>query len=267
MTALAGRAARGTSKRAVALALVSVALRAVSAAAQDAPSPHDAQPERPTVATHAGTVASGWFEMEWGVERDRVAAGPSAYTTPMLLKFGMASHLQFDVTLSTVRPPSGGALGAGDGGIGVKWRLLDGAPFAGDFAIQSSLKFPTGSRERGTGTGTTDAAVLVISSHTLGATSLDVNVGYTRRSSGGNAGNAMLWTVSTGTTVIGPLAIAAEFYGYPGFDGGPSVGFLCGPTYTVHPWFVADFGFIADVRSPQPPALYAGLTWNVGRWR
>ena len=237
------------------------------AAAQSSANPHDAQPERPTVATHAFTVAPGWFELEWGVERDRVASGPSAFSTPTLLKFGVASHVQFDVSLSTVRPATGGALGAGDGGIGVKWRLLDDAPLLGAFAVQPSAKLPIGSAARRTGTGSTDGTLLLISSHDVGPTSLDVNVGYTRRSSGGNAGNAMLWTVSTGTAVSGPWQVAAEVFGYPGFDGGPSVGFLCGPTYTMHPWFVADAGFIADVRGAQPPALYAGLTWNVGRWR
>lgn len=237
------------------------------AAAQSDQSPHAAQPERPTVATHAFTVAPGWFEMEWGVERDRVAAGPSAYATPTLLKFGVASHAQLDVSLSTVRPASGAPLGVGDGGVGVKWRLLDDAPVLGSFAVQPSLKLPIGSEARGTGTGTTDGSVLLISSRDVGHTSLDINVGYTRRSAGGSAGTAMLWTVSTGTVIGGPWQVDAEVYGYPGFDGGPSVGFLCGPTYTVHPWFVADAGIIADVRGGQPPALYAGLTWNVGRWR
>src|SRR5207248_820985 len=33
--------------------------------------PHEVQPERPTVATHAGTVAPGWIELEWGSEWDR----------------------------------------------------------------------------------------------------------------------------------------------------------------------------------------------------
>ena len=237
------------------------------AAAQSGQNPHTAQPERPTVATHAFTVAPGWFEIEWGVERDRVAAGPSAYATPTLLKFGVTSHVQLDVSLSTVRPASGAPLGVGDGGVGVKWRLLDDAPVLGSFAVQPSLKLPLGSEARGTGTGTTDGSVLLISSRDVGPTSLDINVGYTRRSGGGSAGTAMLWTVSTGTAIGGPWQVDAEVYGYPGFDGGPSVGFLCGPTYTVHPWFVADAGIIADVRGGQPPALYAGLTWNVGRWR
>jgi Putative MetA-pathway of phenol degradation len=235
------------------------------AGAQDVPSPHDAQPERPTVATHAGTVAPGWFEIEWGVERDRVGPGVNSLGTPTLLKFGVVSHVQFDVNVTTVRPAAAAPTGLGDAGIGVKWRLLDDAPLVGDFAVQPSLKLPTGSAPRGTGTGTTDATLLLISSHVLGPVSLDINAGYTRRNVRGDTASAALWTVSTGTAIVGGLSLDAELYGYPGFGGGPSVGFLAGPTYTVHPWFVADFGFIAHVAGGQPPALYAGLTWNVGR--
>jgi Putative MetA-pathway of phenol degradation len=230
-----------------------------------APSPHTAQPERPTVATHAGTVATGWFEIETGIERDRVGPGVTSLATPTLLKLGVGSHVQLDLAFTTIRPSGGQALGLGDVSAAVKWRLLDHAPLVGNFALQPSLKLPTGSAARGTGTGTTDASLLAISSHVLGPVALDINVGYTRRSKGGRSANAMLWTVSTGTTVAGPWALAAEIYGYPGFGGPPSVGFLAGPTLAVRPWFVADAGFIARVAGDQPPALYAGLTWNIGR--
>lgn len=262
------RTVRAVAQPMVRITSVLAICMAASAAvlgAQDASSPHDAQPERPTVATHAGTVAPGWFEIEWGVERDRLAPGVNSLATPTLLKFGVVSHVQFDVSFTTVRPSSTQALGIGDAGVGVKWRLLDDAPLVGDFAVQPSIKFPTGSVMRGTGTGTTDGTLLLISSHVLGPVALDINAGYTRRSASGKAANAALWTISTGTTLSGPFAFDAEVYGYPGFGGAPSVGFLAGPTYTVHPWFVADIGFIANVTGGQPPALYAGLTWNVGK--
>ena len=248
--------------------LVGAALAVVSASGgQTVPSPHDAQPERPTVATHAGTVAPGWFEVESGIEVDHVSPGVSSLSTPTLLKFGVVSHLQFDLMVTTVRPSSAQPLGFGDASIAVKWRLLDDAPLVGDFALQPSLKFPTGSPARGTGTGTTDVSLLAISSHDLGPVALDINVGYTRRNTPGAAANAMVWTVSTGTTVAGRWALAAELFGYPGFGQPASVGFLAGPTCAVRPWLVLDAGFIARVAGDQSPALYAGLTWNVGRLR
>ena len=231
--------------------------------AQDARDPHAAQPERPTVATHAGTVAPGWFEIESGFERDHLGPGVASLATPTLLKFGIAPQVQFDVTLTTVQPSSSQSTGVGDGGVGLKWRLGDGLPVLGDFAIQPSVKCPTGSVNRGTGTGTTDGSLLLISSHVIGPTALDVNVGMTRRDDGTNAG---LWTVSTGTTIDGPFAWAAELFGSPGLSGTrPSAGFLTGPTWAVTAWFVADAGVILNVAGSQPPAVYAGLTWNVGR--
>ena len=51
--------------------------------------PHAAQPERPTVATHAGTVAPAWVEIEAGVEHDDLD-GAHALLTPTVLKFGIA---------------------------------------------------------------------------------------------------------------------------------------------------------------------------------
>lgn len=252
-------------RRAVRAVLVLLGAAAAPLRAQSTPDPHAAQPERPTVATHAGTVAPGWFELESGFERDRVGPGASALATPTLLKFGVAPRIQFDVSITTVQPTRGAPLGVGDGGIGVKWRLADDAPVVGDFALQPSVKFPTGSAARGTGTGTTDFSLLAISSHVFGPTALDVNVGYTRHS---DETSAALWTVSTGTTIAGPLAWAAEVFGYPGLSATPpSVGLLTGPTWTVQPWFVLDAGAIFNVAGPQPPAIYAGLTWNAGRYR
>jgi hypothetical protein len=44
-----------------------------------------------------------------------------------------------------------GVTGLGDVGVGVKWRIADDASFFGDFAILPSVKFPTGSAEKGIG--------------------------------------------------------------------------------------------------------------------
>ena len=223
------------------------------------------------MATHAGTVATGWLELESGIEADRLGPGARQLTTPTVLKFGLADHVQLSVMLNTVRAVAPGTYGVGDLALGVKWRLVDDAPLIGDFAILSAIKLPTGSASRGTGTGTTDASVIAISSHTLGPVSLDINVGYTKRSGDGtNAPTASsVWTVSTGFPVADKLGWSAEVFGYPGTSGPagalPAVGFLTGPTLQVHPWFVADAGIIASVRGGQAPALYAGLTWNIGQ--
>ena len=243
-----------------------------------APDPHDAQPERPTVATHAGTVAPGWLEIEAGTEFDRYADGSRGGSAPVLFKIGLASHVQLGVQTPLAWPPNaggaGGGLAAGDVLTSLKWRLADRAPILGRFAIEPALKWPTGSSASGAGTGTTDLSLLVISSHSLGPVSMDLNAGWTRRSGDGAAAprNATLWTASFGGPAAGPVGWAAEIYGYPA-TAGPAgarsiVAVLAGPTLQVRDWLVLDTGVIAPLTGPQPPAIYAGHTWNVGRlWR
>ncbi len=251
----------------VVLAMLAAAPRT---SAQEEIDPHAAQPERPTVATHAGTVAPGWVEIETGIEADRFDDGSHGRSFPTDLKFGLASHVQLGIGLPSLHPP-GAAFGIGDITAGLKWRIVDGAPVVRDFALLPSIKFPTGSQDAGRGTGTTDFSILAISSRTIGPVSLDLNLGYTRRGGDGTAAprDATLWTVSTGFPLHGSLGMAAEIFGYPGTRGPAGadgiVALLVGPTYTLRPWLVIDTGIIAPLTGAQPKAFYAGLVWNVGR--
>jgi hypothetical protein len=253
--------------RRVACALVVIVFLASRVFAQQ--NPHAVQPERPTVATHAGTVATGWFEIETGGERDQLA-GATSWLTPTVLKLGIASNAQLSVFAST-SDPAQTSVGIGDTGVGVKWRLLDDAPVVGDFAVLPAVKLPTGNASQGQGTGTTDIGFLLISSHDFGVVDMDLNVGYTRRSGNGTQApkNATLWTASFGGPAVGKLGWVAEMYGYPrttGPAGQPSiVALLAGPTFTAKDWLALDTGVIIPLTGPQPHAVYAGLVWNVGK--
>ena len=253
------------------LAIVSLFFFAAQTKAQD---PHAAQPERPTVATHAGTVAPGWTELEAGAEFDHYADRSRGLVTPILLKTGLAPRVQLSIQALLVRAPGESATEIGDLFVGVKWRLAEDAPVVGRFAILPSIKLPTGSTRNGAGTGTTDVGLLLISSHTFGALSMDLNAGYIHR--GGNGStvprNATLWTASFGGPAAGRVGWAGEIYGYPGTSGPagqkPIVAFLGGPTFEMYKWLVLDAGVIVPIGGPQPHALYSGLTWNIGRlWR
>jgi hypothetical protein len=256
-------------KRATLCALTGLAILASHAVAQE--DPHAVQPERPTVATHAGTVAAGWFEIETGLERDRVGSGASLLT-PTVLKFGIGSHAQLSIAGSVPRP-NASSFGIGDLAVGIKWRLVDDAPVLGDFALLPSVKFATGAAEKGRGTGTTDVSLLAISSHEFGPVAMDLNVGYTRRSGDGSQApkNATVWTASFGRPLLSSLGWTAEVYGFPTTTGpaGQSsiVGFLVGPTFLVREYLAVDAGLIVPVAGPQPHALYAGGVWNVGKLR
>jgi hypothetical protein len=234
--------------------------------------PHAAQPERPTVATHAGTVAPGWIEIETGGEFDRFGDGSRGAGASLVTKIGLGSRVQLSVIGSAIRLPDRNSLGVGDSAVGVKWRMTDAAPVLGRFAIFPSIKFPTGSVSLGTGTDTTDAGLLLISSHDLGPVALDINVGYTRRSGDGEIvpNNAAVWTASFGGPAVGEIGWVAELYGQPRISGSldSTVAVLFGPTLAVRSWLIFDGGVIVPIAGPQPHAVYFGATWNLGRaWR
>jgi hypothetical protein len=243
--------------------------RALAQSPDSTTNPRDVQPERPTVATHAGTVAPRYFEIETGLEFDRLA-GSSSALAPTVLKLGVAPRVQFSV-FGSGSQAAGTGTGFGDAGIDVKWRLLEGAPLLGDFAVQPMIKFPTGSFSSGRGTGTTDFTLLLISSYDLGPVAMDLNAGYTRRTGNGSNAplNATLWTASFGGPAIGPVGWVAELYGYPatsGPAGDPSiVALLAGPTFLARNSLSFDTGIIIPIRGPQPHAIYVGSVINVGR--
>jgi hypothetical protein len=256
-------------KHRLARTLIAVAIGASSASAQES-DPRAVQPERPTVATHAFTVSRGFLEIETGVERDRFDASSVGYTSPTFFKIGLAGRVQLGLSVPVSRPP-GSQTGIGDLAAGLKWRFIDDAPIVGAFALLPVVKFATGSQTKGTGSGTTDASLLAISSHKFGAFALDLNAGYTRRSGNGSTAprNATQWTVSTGGPFSGAFGWVAECYGYPGTDGAagqaPIVAVLVGPTLLARAWLAFDTGVIIPVSGPQPRAFYAGLVYNVGR--
>ena len=250
------------------LALIAPAVRAQTEAAAD---PRSVQPERPTVATHAGTVAPGYIELEEGGEWDRWSGRERSFFAPTNLKIGLASHAQVNVLFNIIHDPrvAGGDFDIGDLTVGVKYRVLDEHPLLGDFAVLPAIKFPTASGAAGT--GTTDFSVLFISSHRLGPVAMDLNAGATRRSGDGTSTprTATIWTASFGFPISGPVGATAEIFGFPSTSGPAgseaTAALLLGPTLLVRDWLALDAGFITPLTGPQPHALYAGFVWNFGR--
>jgi hypothetical protein len=244
-------------------------LLARSAHGQQQKDPRAVQPERPTVATHAFTVAPGYVEIETGVERDQFNPDIHSALIPTIVKIGLSSRAQLSILVPVVRPV-GATFGIGDALVGVKYRFTDDAPIVGAFALLPAVKAPTGSADLERGTNTTDFSLLAISSHMLGDVAVDINVGYTRRSGDGSNAptNATQWTLSTGGPFTGAFGWVAEVFGFPGTSGqsgqAPSVGFLVGPTFLAATWLQFDAGMIIPVHGPQPHALYAGAVYNVG---
>ncbi len=256
--------------RGLAAGLLALLPPAVAAAQEPPRDPHAVQPERPTVATHAYTVAPGWVEIEAGLELDRYSGGAVGGSVPVVLKLGLTSRAQLDVDVTGLRPPQGGATGVGDLALALKVRVLEKAPVLGDVSLQPSLKLPTAPSGSGLGTGTTDVGLLVISSHDLGPVSMDLNAGLVRRSGDGGTvpRSATVWTASFGGPAAGDFGWVVELYGYPGTAGPagqrPIVALLGGPTLLARAWLAFDAGVIVPLAGPQPHALYVGCVWNVG---
>jgi len=233
--------------------------------------PRAVQPERPTVATHAGTVAPGYIELEEGVERDSWPGGEHILVAPTNLKIGLASRAQLNVLVNIAHDNRavGRRLNIGDLALGVKYRILDDHPVLGNFAILPAIKFPTASGD--IGTGTTDVALLLISSHRFGPVAMDLNAGATRRSGDGSEAptTATIWTASFGFPLGGPIGATAEIFGFPRTSGPAgseaTAAILLGPTFLARDWLALDAGFITPLTGPQPHAIYAGLVWNFGR--
>jgi hypothetical protein len=225
------------------------------------------------VATHAYTVAAGIVELEAGVQWQRPTPGLALMSGPTLFKIGLGRKLQLDVApgWAWVQQNAEGKAWLSDLVVGVKWQLAEHLPILADLSVQPTLKIPTGSVRRGTGTGTTDVNIVVISSRKVGPVSLDLNAGYTRRSGDGTTvpKESTVWTVSTGTPIVGDLQWDAEIFGYPGTSGAagyaPIVAVLTGPALEVRPCVVLDAGVILNITGFGGTAFYAGVTWNVGR--
>lgn len=241
-------------------------------AGPDAPrDPSLVQPERPTVATHAGTVARGWVELEEGGEWDKELDGRWTFFAPTNLKIGLSQRMQANILINLIHDSeiAGGSFAAGDLTVGLKYRLMEGHWLLGDFAILPAIKIPTASASEA-GTGTIDFSLLLISSRQLGPVAMDLNVGGTRRGGATSsiARTATVWTASFGMGLIGRLGGVLEFYGYPKTAAplaeAGSVAILVGPTFLVRKSLALDAGIIAPLDGPQPHALYVGFVWNAG---
>jgi hypothetical protein len=232
-------------------------------------------PERPTVATHAYVIKPGFVELEAGAIFRR-PTDDGTFEVPVYLKFGVTRWLQLGIGpgVTSNRGGTGGDLQAGFSDLGVAAKIVvgTGIPILGDFAVQPSLKLPTGSESRGFGTGTTDGGILLVSSHAVAGGQIDSNAGITFRSGDGTAApkESYVWAVAFGRSISGPLGGVVEVFGFPGTSGAsggpPQVGLLFGPTYAIRPSLVLDAGAIVNVRRLGGNAAYVGLTANLGRW-
>jgi len=241
----------------------SIATLGPAVAAAQTPDPHTVQPERPSVATHAFTVAPGWFEVEFGGQATWLEGEQQGQAFPLAAKIGLARRAQLTLSLTDARPADGN-FGVDSFGAALKLRVADHLPVVGALAVQPSV---TGSDM---GTPTT-GGILLISSNQFGPVTLDINGGYSWRGGDGTAAprKETLWTASSALPLGPRVALGVEIFGLPP-TAGPAgheniVALLVGPTFTIRPWFTLDVSGIFGIAGPEPRGVSFGGVWNVGR--
>ena len=245
----------------ISIVVVAVVLPA-GPAAQSA-DPHAALPERPSVATHAHTVAPGWVEIEGGFERAG-ANGRSSESLPLTVKLGLRPRLQLTLASSVTHPADGSRTSVDDMSLGIKWRMAEAVPIAGQLAILPSATIPAQSA------GLATASLLVIASRLIGPLSLDLNAGYTRREGDGLMAPKQnsLWAAAVGGSLTKRFGWLAELSGSPATSGpagrAATVNSLVGATANLHESLVVDFAFTQPVSGSDSRAVLVGFVWNVG---
>jgi len=210
-----------------------------------AQSPRQANPERPTFATHAYAAAPGYAELEQGLAARGVRSLREQTSWDVNLKLGLSRRLQVALfgPLYARGPASGGV---GDLGAALKLRT-DVSPRAA-VALVSSVTAPTGSARRDSGAGQALGGLTgVLSSDLAGGVHVDVNAGPQ-----GIGAGAPQWLLET--------------FQFSGGGAGPRLAGLLGAvTLRLTEWAVADAGGVARTASGTPDQLFLGITMNLGR--
>ena len=223
-------------------------------------SPRDANPERPTYATHAYAVAPGYLEAEQGLSMRGVSSYAQGTSWDVALKVGVTPHLQAEVFGPFyVRGPGGG--GVGDLGLALKFRT-DLSPHAA-VALVPAITAPTGSAAKGLGAGRAlGAATAVLSVDLPASFHVDLNAGPT----GVGAGATQWFFSASGSWGAGSFGLTGECFDFtPGAAGARFAGLLGALSYRFAPGAVLDLGGAHGTTRSSPNSLFIGLTTNLGR--
>jgi hypothetical protein len=239
-------------------AIVGALLFSMGAAA--AQSPREANPERPTFATHAYAVAPGYAELEQGVSARGIHSLRDATSWDVNLKFGLSGWGQLALFGPIYLRGSGGG-GVGDLGAALKVRGDVSRHTA--LALVSSITAPTGDVVRGLGAGRSLGSLIgVVSADLPGGIHVDINAGP----QGIGAGAPQWFTSLSGAYGRGSVGITLEAFNFTAGAAGPQLaGFLGAFTFRLAPWAVADAGGVIHAARDSPNQAFVGITTNLGR--
>ena len=224
-------------------------------------SPRAANPERPTVATHAYTVAPGYAELEQGARAFGVNGLGEGTAWDLNLKIGVGEGLQLGLFGAGYLRTRAGA-GVGDVGLSVKASRVISPKAA--IALVPAMTLPSGDARRGLGAGRTLGSLVgVLSADLPQGFHFDANMG----AAGIGAGRPQ-WFTSLGLAHegVGPAGVAVELFDFTVGGAGPRQrGFLAALMVTVAEWMVVDGGGVRGLVGGTPDQLFLGMTTNLGR--
>jgi len=225
-----------------------------------AQSPHAANPERPSVATHAYTVAPGYMELEQGVRAQGFGNFRDQTSWEFNLKIGVARPVQLGL-FGTGYNRTGEGNGVGD--VGVALKLRRDLSSTHTVALVPAVTLPSGDQSLGLGAGRVLGSLLAVWSFELGGLlRTDLNAGPV----GIGAGRPQVLGTASFSRALGRWGVAAEVYGYTSGGAGPGQGGLLGAV-TLRPavWLVVDGGGVVGVGALARDQLFLGMTTNLGR--
>lgn len=240
------------------LTSVTLALLAARGVAQ---SPRAANPERPTVATHAYAVAPGYIEIEQGISARGPTSLAQATSWDVNLKIGIDRHVQLGL-FGPAYARSGAGHGIGDWGLALKLRTDVSRQVA--VAAVPTLTVPTGSERLGLGAGRVLGQLpLVLSVNGPAAVHADLNAGPL----GIGAGRPQwLITAALSRAVGGAMGLSGELFRISaGAAGARQAGLLGALTVTPVRWMVIDAGGAVHLGAGSPDVRFVGVTMNLGR--
>jgi hypothetical protein len=223
--------------------------------------PRSANPERPTVATHAYTVAPGYAELEQGARVFGMNGLGEGTAWDVNLKLGVRRGVQLGL-FGPAYVRTGTGSGVGDVGLSLKVSRAVSPKVA--IAVVPVMTVPTGDAGRGLGAGRALGSLVgVVSANLPGGFHLDANAGPVGLGAGGPQ-----WFTSIGLSHggVGPVGLAAELFDFTAGGAGPRQrGLLAAIMVTVVDWVVVDAGGVRRLVDGTPDQVFVGVTTNLGR--
>jgi len=224
-------------------------------------SPRAANPERPTVATHAYAVAPGYVEVEQGLSARGATSLAQGTSWDVNVKVGVNPHVQLGI-FGPAYLRTGAGHGIGDWGVALKLRTAMSERVA--LAAVPAVTLPTGRSRLGLGAGRALGYMpLVVSVSGPAAVHADLNAGPL----GIGAGRPQwLTTASFSRPLAGSLGVTAELFRIgAGGAGSRTAGLLAAVVVTPVQWMTLDAGGTIGLGDGSPDVLFFGATTNLGR--